>query len=368
MVTRSTYTLGTPTGQVGSVPGDANYVTDAEILSRVAAMRRNRGLEPDAASDHIWLDRINAGSHNLGDARTRIERKAATIVSPPEPEPEPRDAPEPDPFDFHDAARSLMPYLPRELIGAYADSWAETGDPDIALSQMRQSSGYQEFFPGNLRDDGTVRLAESAYFAEEEAFEGEVSSYGVPPRTLSHLYPELVEHGVRPDEFRRRMANMYTNIAGNVEEVRQFYRDNFGADSLSIRSLMASALDPSTNPVAMEREMRQAQIGGEAARAGFGIDMSEVERLEEFGLEQQAAREFYTQAQTLLPDVQTLLDRHHDPQDEFTLEALTDAVVIGDPDQRETIERLFAQEQSQFSPFGLFNIQQGGTVEGIRQR
>lgn len=69
---------GNGTGQTGSVPGDADYTSDEQVLERVAEMRANRGLTADPESDDIWLRRIKAGTHDLGDARAAIEGKAAS--------------------------------------------------------------------------------------------------------------------------------------------------------------------------------------------------------------------------------------------------------------------------------------------------
>jgi len=71
--------------QTGSAAGDSNYQTAAQRSKRLQDIRSNRGLEADSASNQIWLDRIAAGTHSLGDARTAISNKAGsrTIASTP---------------------------------------------------------------------------------------------------------------------------------------------------------------------------------------------------------------------------------------------------------------------------------------------
>lgn len=271
-------------------------------------------------------------------------------------------------FDFRRAARSMFPFFPPALLDIFVKAWTETGDPELAITETRQSPIYQDFFPGNLRDDGTVRLTEHDYNAEHEAFRLELAGYGIEPSTLEHIFPQLVEAGVHSNDFRARMTTVFTDIASNLQEVQDFYARAHGIDDLSLPALMASALDPGTSPAVFQQRIREAQIGGEGAIAGFNVDMQLVSRLAAAGLTQEASRQFFTQASTLLPNLNTLLERHRDPDDEFTLDELGEALILGDPAQRRQIERLFAQERSQFTPLGLFQIRQGGVVEGLRQQ
>lgn len=70
-------TVGTGDFQIGEAPDDVNYVTEDQLRGRLMAIRDNRGLAPDPASDGIWIDRILAGTHTIGDARTAISAKGA---------------------------------------------------------------------------------------------------------------------------------------------------------------------------------------------------------------------------------------------------------------------------------------------------
>jgi len=69
---------GAPTGdlQVGSAPGDYPLETAEEFGDRLADIRVNRDLPEDTVSDGIWVERILAGTHTVGDARTAISAKA----------------------------------------------------------------------------------------------------------------------------------------------------------------------------------------------------------------------------------------------------------------------------------------------------
>lgn len=66
---------------VGEVPGDEPYYETAELVrERVAAIRENRGLPPDPASDEIWVQRIFYDqTHTIGDARDAIDFEASNM-------------------------------------------------------------------------------------------------------------------------------------------------------------------------------------------------------------------------------------------------------------------------------------------------
>jgi hypothetical protein len=63
-----------------------------------------------------------------------------------------------------------------------------------------------------------------------------------------------------------------------------------------------------------------------------------------------------------------LVTRHNDPDDDFDLNELTDAMIFTDPDQIERVERLFATEQSSFSPVAGFTTSGTGALTGLRPR
>ena len=41
----------------------------------------------------------------------------------------------------------------RKLITSYVDTWAETGNDQLALQAVRDSDEYETYFPGNYRID-----------------------------------------------------------------------------------------------------------------------------------------------------------------------------------------------------------------------
>lgn len=351
----------------------------------VADLRRTMGLVNDPASDAIWANRMIMGKASFATVTDALVTKQGNtygghipghgdtnpwLAGPSNP-PSPIGGSDDDQEALRELGgriTNLFPWMSEELITMFIDEYIQSGgDSEFAMARIRSSQQYKTIFAGNVREDGTLRMNEIDYVAGRDAFALELYSYGLDPSMLAHMYPQLVEGGVSPDGFRRKMAVAYSEIAVNLTQVREYYATRFGNGDLSMAALIANALDPSTNPIVFEEQIRQSQIAGEGMVAGFNLDLREVEKLSSFGLTQEASRGFFTQARHLLPTLNTMMARHNDPADEFDISNLGDALIMGDPDQRQTMQRLFSAEQSQFTPWSLFQIQQGGAVSGLRQ-
>lgn len=272
--------------------------------------------------------------------------------------------PGPSKADLQRSAKMLFPYFPKAVMDTFVKAYVEFGgDAELALAKTRQSSQYAKAFPGLLREDGSLRLgSEGEYLSYVEGYKTRLSTFGVPASLLNtKRVTQLLEGGVDPIEFGQRLDYIYTQVATNLPEIRAAYAREFGISSrsLSLGAIFGSAIDPDINPVELEFRIRRAQVRGEADVHGFNIPISEATRLAEFGLDQQAARNFYSEARTLLPTLGTLVGRHNDPDDDFDLSELTDALVFTDPEQNQRLERLFAQESSLFSPAALFSVRAG---------
>lgn len=255
----------------------------------------------------------------------------------------------------------LMPWLNKTLINIYTDAWIQYGDTDLAMAAVRADKRYDALFPGLKNKDGSLKMTEGQYLSWVEGYKNALEPYGLSSLVTGNRVAQLLEGGVDPTEFSSRIDYVYTNVVTNLAEIKAAYAVEFGIDvnSLSLAAIFASAIDPEMSPVEMEFKIRKAQITGEASVAGFSVPVAEATRLAEFGLDQQAARSFYTQARTLLPTLGDLVGRHNDSDDTFDLSELTDALVFVDPEQQQRLSRLFAQEGSMFSTQQLFTPRNG---------
>ena len=257
---------------------------------------------------------------------------------------------------YAELAQSLYPNMPPDILELFASEWSRTGDPQVAIAEVRRSPEYDIAFPGNKRPDGTVKFDEVTYTGLKESYIGTLQEYGIPRNTsvdlLTDRFTGLIEGEVSAREFAQRVDAVYQGIQENIPEVTDFYRENFGLE-LTPEAIFVGALDPTVGEEIVAGRITTAQIGGEAARAGFEITGDFAQRLQRAGISQAQARQLFTTAQAELPRLQELQARGGVEQPEqFTLEQFTEAAVFQSPEELEEIRQLEAEEQSRFAPIG----------------
>ena len=257
---------------------------------------------------------------------------------------------------YAELAQSLYPNMPPDILSIFANEWARTGDPQVAIAEVRRNPAYEIAFPGNKRPDGTVKFDEVTYTGLKESYIGTLQEYGIPRNTsvdlLTDRFTGLIEGEVSAREFAQRVDAVYQGIQENIPEVTEFYRENFGLE-LTPEAIFVGALDPTVGEEIVAGRITTAQIGGEAARAGFQISGDFAQRLQRAGISQAQARQLFTTAQAELPRLQELQTRGGvtDPE-QFTLEQFTEAAVFQSPEEIEEIRRLEREEESRFAPVG----------------
>ncbi len=269
---------------------------------------------------------------------------------------------------YAELAQSLYPNMPPDILELFANEWARTGDPQVAIAEVRRSPTYEIAFPGNKRPDGTVKFDEVTYTGLKESYIGTLQEYGIPRNTsvdlLTDRFTGLIEGEVSAREFAQRVDAVYQGIQENIPEVTEFYRENFGLE-LTPEAIFVGALDPTVGEEIVAGRITTAQIGGEAARAGFEISGDFAQRLQRAGISQAQARQLFTSAQSELPRLQELQARGGVVEPEqFTLEQFTEAAVFQSPEELEEIRQLEAEEQSRFAPVGGA-ARQGRRVTGL---
>ena len=269
---------------------------------------------------------------------------------------------------FLELAQSLYPNMPPDILQLFAEEWSKTGDPNVAISNVRRTTAYDTAFPGNKRPDGTVKFDEVTYQGLRESYIGTLAEFGVPRNTsvdlLDDRFTGLVEGEVSAREFAQRVGAVFQGVQENIPEVTEFYRENFGLE-LTPEAIFVGALDPTVGEEIVSGRITTAQIGGEAARAGFEITGEFAQRLQRAGISQAQARQLFTTAQTELPRLQELQARGGVEQpEEFTLEQFTQAAVFQSPEELEQIRLLEAEEASRFAPVGGL-ARRGRRVTGL---
>ena len=252
--------------------------------------------------------------------------------------------------DIYQDTQLLMPWMPAELVGIYAEEFAEYGDPELAWSAVRQSEAYNRYFAGNRREDGTLRMSEQEYMAVKDGYSDVFRSVGLNPKLFEERYVDLIEGDVSPDELMRdRVMPVYERIIDAAPELMAYYADTYGLE-MTPEAILAAALDPDeVGSKILQRQIALAEIGGEAATSGYDVPIEFAERLYEAGVDRSQADALFRNAENIQPVLQTLAARHADPDDDFSLEEFVQAEVFSDPQQRRRIRRLQAQERSTFT-------------------
>ena len=269
---------------------------------------------------------------------------------------------------YAELAQSLYPNMPPDVLALFASEWSRTGDPQVAIAEVRRSDVYEIAFPGNKRPDGTVKFDEVTYTGLKESYIGTLAEYGIPRNTsvdlLTDRFTGLIEGEVSAREFAQRVDAVYQGIQENIPEVTEFYRENFGLE-LTPEAIFVGALDPTVGEEIVAGRITTAQIGGEAARAGFEITGDFAQRLQRAGISQAQARQLFTSAETELPRLQELQTRGGvETPDQISLEEFTEAAVFQSPEELEEIRRLEREEESRFAPVGGA-ARQGRRVTGL---
>ena len=274
---------------------------------------------------------------------------------------------------YLELAKSLYPNMPDNLLNLFADEWARTGNPKVAIAEVRGTTEYETLFPGNKRADGTVKFDEVTYVGLKESYMGTLAEYGVSREISESLLQDrltsLIEGEVSAREFQQRVGAVFQGVQENIQEVQDFYATNYGID-LTQESIFLGAIDPSVGEDIVAGKVTTAQIGGEAAKAGFTVDLSTAEKLRKAGLNQQQARQFFSTAADQIPRIQELQQRGGKSiaqEDVFNLEKFTEAMLFQSPDEAEELRRLQAEEESRFSAIGGA-ARQGSRVTGLTEQ
>lgn len=255
---------------------------------------------------------------------------------------------------YAELAQSLYPNMPPDVLALFSSEWARTGDPQVAIAEVRRSPVYEIAFPGNKRPDGTVKFDEVTYTGLKESYIGTLQEYGIPRNTSVDLLTDrltgLIEGEVSAREFAQRVDAVYQGVQENIPQVQEFYATNFGLE-LTPESIFLGALDPAVGEEIVAGRITTAQIGGEAARAGFEISGDFAQRLQRAGVTQAQARQIFTSAELQLPQLQELQAQQGVAEEErFGLEEFTEAAVFQSPEEIQQIQRLREEETSEFAP------------------
>ena len=127
--------------------------------------------------------------------------------------------------EFLQLARSLYPYLPDAVLNKFVDYYAASdNNTDVALGKLRQDPIYDTYFPGNKREDKTVRYNESEYLAVKENYKFTLEDYGINAELFEDTFSNLIAGDVSPSEFKTRIAVTFEGIAVPISSFLTTYQ------------------------------------------------------------------------------------------------------------------------------------------------
>jgi hypothetical protein len=249
----------------------------------------------------------------------------------------------------------LYPWIPPDAIQAYSDLYNE-GSVEPWLG-IRTDSRYEQWFPGNMDDDGNIRYGEDSYAGVREAYRDVVRSMNLNDQAFEDQFTALMEGEVSPSEFEARASEVYDRVISASDAIKNAFAEANGFE-ITTEGILASALDPDLGDKILSQEIGMAEISGAATESGFTLGSDRIAELEAFGVTLDQARGVYGQAASTLPVLDMLAARHDDPDDDFDLNEFEQAEIFNDPFQNRRMRRLISQERSTFT--------QGASVRATR--
>jgi len=260
-------------------------------------------IDPQAATD------INRYLRGLGRSET-FDLGAELTGGPTDPKfavpiPEPiADLPS-EPVDFYSEAIRLFPEIPGPLIDTFVDEWSRwgPGGEGLAWRAVRDDPLYEQYFPGNLRPDGTPRMSEAQYAATMEGYKEVLRGVDINPS--DPIIPrdrlvQLIQGDVSVDEFYDRVALMHRRVVMRAPEVQRLFAEHRGI-GVSPHALLAVSLNPDLNDALLNEEIDIAQIRASAERHGFNLGFSGVQGFVRRGLDVQTASRQLAAAAGVMP-------------------------------------------------------------------
>lgn len=336
---------------IGHNPGNVINPEDLDVLARtaLATIGHNPGnvIDPEDLALLAPFEPPPLAEPPPPPTTTPPQAPGAPDIPDPTPDPE-TDPEPPQPFDYRQHAALLFPFLPVALLDIFADAWADTGDVNLALAQMRADPTYDTFFPGNRREDGSLRLSEAEYFSRVDAYNKAFRSWGLNPELFKGKYATLIAGDVTGATLANRIAAAHEQILHQMPQVREVYARYAGIE-LSDEAILATFLDPDVADGILSRRIAVSQVGAEGEARGFTVNLPFAERLHFAGVDQQRAREFFTSAEGRVPTLDELARRFADPDPDFDIVEFAEAAVFGSASQERRVRRLLAAEASLFS-------------------
>lgn len=257
-------------------------------------------------------------------------------------------------------------WLPADTRTALYDLYVTHG-ADSMWDMLRVDERYEQWFPGNLTEDGRPRYSEDSYAAVRAGYEDVLRSVGITNMdVMQNLITDQISGDVAVTEFSDRVNEQYDRVVSASEGVRSYYASTYGVE-LTDAGLLGAALDPSVGDAILEGRIESAEVGGTFGSHGFFMDSARVDELVAEGMDLNSARSLGSEAAHLVPILDMLAKRHNNPDDDFDIEEFLASEFFADPRENLRMRRLMQAERSQFAATGSFTQTEQG-LTGLTQQ
>lgn len=174
--------------------------------------------------------------------------------------------------------------------------------------KLRGLQSYKDRFGANAKREaaGLSALSPAEYLALEDQFQRTMRQYGLPKsfyeKTGTGNQPELdslIAADVSPSELEDRIQVAVERVNNASPETLKALEDFY--PGISKANIVAYVLDPQKALPLIQRQVRAAELGGEALRAGLRTGVERAQELEKMGITQGQAREGFQAIASELP-------------------------------------------------------------------
>ena len=154
----------------------------------------------------------------------------------------------------------MPPAIARAWLTEYtlAGGGSVPGSSQAAVEMVRNDTKYRNlydsYFPGNRRNDGSLRLDEGDYFNRVESYRNALTGVNVNPNIFEDKFAGLIEGDVGEGEFVQRVESMYERVIESSPEIRDYYAQNYALD-MTDSAIVASFLDPDVGNKILDKQI-----------------------------------------------------------------------------------------------------------------
>lgn len=174
-------------------------------------------------------------------------------------------------------------------------------DSDTIALMLQDTPEYKERFKANeaRKAAGMSVLSPAEYLALERQYRQLLSSAGLPEGFYDSPddFTNWISGDVSPMEIQERVGL----AAQAVNNTDQYYLQTLRSYGIGQGDLVAYMLDTKKALPLIQKTVKAAQIGAEAARQSLGIDKARAEYWADLGVDQDQARSAYKQVAETLP-------------------------------------------------------------------